>query len=82
MQYFLYDLIADPYEMHDLSAAQPARTASMKAALADWIASVAKSRGPTETNCAAIRPPQPHPHPVGPHPPGPYRPDPSAANRT
>ena len=63
--------------MHDLSAVQPAKVTSMKKALAQWIASVAKSRGPTETNCEAIAP-----RPVPSHPAGPFAPDPSAANCT
>ena len=65
--------------MHDLAAAQPARVESMKLALAEWIASVAKSRGPSETNCGATISPTPAP---GPHPNGPFSPDPSATNCT
>ena len=59
------DLIEDPYEMHDLSSQQPARVSQMKAGLAQWILAVAKSRGPTETNCEAIGPPPPPAHPAG-----------------
>lgn len=47
----------------------------MKAALDQWIASVAKSRGPTETNCEAPAPPPTHPA-------GPFAPDPTAGNCT
>ena len=73
MQYFLYDLLADPNEMHDLSAQLPAKAAQMKAALQVWIASVVRSTGPAETNCAATPPPTP---PAPPTPPrhGPFTP--------
>jgi hypothetical protein len=56
VRYFLYDLVADPYEMHDLSSGQPQRVAAMRRALAAWIVSVAKSTGPAEANCRALGP--------------------------
>ena len=59
MTYFLYDLLEDPYEMHDLSEKLPLKAKQMKTALLEWIEAVAKSRGPSETNCQAMLPPSP-----------------------
>ena len=40
----LFDLATDPFEEHDLAAAQPERVASMSAALERWFASVEADR--------------------------------------
>jgi hypothetical protein len=87
MTYFLYDLSEDEYEMHDLSSAMPDRVRAMRNSLAAWIASVAKSRGPAETNCENWTPCPPgqcyrsyacencsKPAPPPPPSPGPFRP--------
>ena len=42
-RYELYDLAADPAETNDLAAAQPERTARLRAALEDWQRSVVRS---------------------------------------
>ena len=63
MTYFLYDLLEDPYEMHDLSDKLPLKAKQMKTALLEWIEAVAKSRGPSETNCQAMLPPPSPPSP-------------------
>eukprot|EP01050_Picozoa_sp_SAG11_P017196 SAG11_NODE_2451_length_3346_cov_3.959347_3_plen_361_part_00 len=62
VRYFLYDIMNDPAEMNDLAAKMPAKVATMRQSLAHWIASVKISRGPAETNCAALGPsPSPFP---------------------
>ena len=72
MTYFLYDLLEDPYEMHDLSDKLPLKAKQMKTSLLEWIEAVAKSRGPSETNCQAMLPP---PSPPSPSPAaGPFKP--------
>lgn len=83
VRYFLYDLTSDPEEIHDLAAKMPAKVAAMRQSLATWIASVKTSRGPTETNCAALQPP-PHPPRPAPAPPGrgPFKPVTGATNCT
>ena len=78
LRYFLYDLDADPAETVDLSARNASLAAAMRSRLDAWIRSVAASRGPAETNCAAPPPPTPAP----PTPPGPFTPVPAASNCT
>ena len=85
LRYFLYDLEADPAETVDLSQKLPRQLAKMKAGLAAWIEAVAVSRGPAETNCAAVAPPPSPPTPPAPPTPppsGPFTPTPGVTNCT
>ena len=62
---YLFNLVDDPTESHDVSAANPVRFAAMVAALDAWSKTIVVSQE-TESQCV---PESPSPVPVGPTPP-------------